>query len=125
VRVLLDTHILLWWLDDDRRLAPHLRTAIGDGANEILVSAVSVAEIEIKKALGKVNVPRELLTLLDEAGFVTLPLAAAHAQQLRELPPHHGDPFDRMLVAQAMVERLPLATADARLGSYGVEILAN
>ena len=125
MRILLDTHILLWWLDDDARLATTLRKAILDGSNEILVSSITVAEIEIKKALGKLNVPRELLTLLDEAGFRTLPLSAAHAQQLRDLPPHHADPFDRMLVAQAIVEQVPLATADTRLSAYEVELIAN
>jgi PIN domain nuclease of toxin-antitoxin system len=125
VRLLLDTHILLWWLDDDPRLAVTLRKAILDGTNEILVSSITVAEIEIKKALGKLDVPRELLALLDEAGFRTLPLSAVHAQQLRDLPPHHADPFDRMLVAQAIVEGVPLATADARLAAYDLELVPN
>ena len=125
MRLLLDTHILLWWLDDDPRLTATLRQAILDGSNEILVSSITVAEIEIKKAHGKLDVPRELLTLLDEAGFRTLPLSAAHAQRLRELPPHHADPFDRMLVAQAIVEGVPLATADVRLSAYEVELFAS
>lgn len=125
MRLLLDTHILLWWLDDDPRLAVTLRQAILDGTNEILVSSITVAEVEIKKALGKLEVPRELLTLLDEAGFRILPLSAGHAQQLRDLPPHHADPFDRLLIAQAIVEGIPLATADVRLSSYEVELFAS
>ena len=125
MRLLLDTHILLWWLDDDPRLTATLRRAILDGTNEVLVSSITVAEIEIKKALGKLDVPRELLTLLDEAGFRILPLSAAHAQQLRDLPSHHADPFDRLLIAQAIVERVPLATADARLAAYEVELFTS
>jgi PIN domain nuclease of toxin-antitoxin system len=122
---LLDTHILLWWLDDDARLRSPIRQAIVDGNNDVLVSAITVAEIEIKKALGKLDVPRELLTLLDETGMRTLPLSAKHSQQLRDLPPHHSDPFDRMLVAQAIVEQIPLVSADARLAAYDVELFAN
>ncbi len=125
MRLLLDTHILLWWLDDDPRLGDTVRRAIVDGTNDVLISSITIAEIEIKKALGKLDVPRELLTVLDEAGFGTLPLSAAHSQQLRELPPHHSDPFDRMLVAQAIIEHVPLATADARLAAYDVQLLAN
>ncbi len=125
MRLLLDTHILLWWLDDDAKLGAALRAAIVDGANEVFVSSITVAEIEIKKALGKLGVPRELLTLLDEAGIATLPLAASHSQQLRDLPPHHADPFDRLLIAQAQVENLALATADSAFAAYEVQLLPN
>jgi len=125
VRILLDTHVLLWWLMDDSRLSANLRGAISGGSNDILVSSITIAEIEIKKALGKLDAPRELLALLDETGFSLLPLTAAHAQTLRDLAPHHSDPFDRMLVAQAIVERVPLATADSRLAEYDVELLPN
>lgn len=124
MRILLDTHILLWWLMDDPRLSASLRHTITSGSNEILISSITVAEIEIKKALGKLEAPRELLTLLDETGFALLPLTGEHAQTLRDLAPHHSDPFDRMLVAQAIVERVPLATADARLAAYEVQLIS-
>ena len=124
MRILLDTHILLWWLMDDPRLSASLRHTITSGSNVILVSSITVAEIEIKKALGKLEAPRELLTLLDETGFALLPLTGEHAQTLRDLAPHHSDPFDRMLVAQAIVERVPLATADARLAAYEVQLIS-
>ena len=124
MRILLDTHILLWWLMDDPHLSASLRHTITSGSNEILVSSITVAEIEIKKALGKLEAPRELLTLLDETGFALLPLTGEHAQTLRDLAPHHSDPFDRMLVAQAIVERVPLATADARLAAYEVQLIS-
>ena len=109
---------------DDPRLSASLRRTITSGSNEILVSSITVAEIEIKKALGKLEAPRELLTLLDETGFALLPLTGEHAQTLRDLAPHHSDPFDRMLVAQAIVERVPLATADARLAAYEVQLIS-
>lgn len=125
VKVLLDTHILLWWSDDDPKLSSELRALIVDGANDLLVSSITVAEIEIKKALGKLSVPRELLTILQEAGIGVLPLSAEHAQTLRDLPPHHSDPFDRMLIAQAQIENIRLATANAAFDAYDVNLLRN
>ncbi|MET4783368.1 type II toxin-antitoxin system VapC family toxin [Glaciihabitans sp. UYNi722] len=125
MRLLLDTHVLLWWLTDDPKLNSILRDAIADGGNEVFVSSVSVTEIAIKQSRGKLQAPRELLLLLSEAGFTELPLTSAHGQVLRDLPPHHRDPFDRMLIAQAQVEGLEIATADADISSYDVDVLAN
>ena len=126
MRLLLDTHILLWWLMDDPKLSGALRAAIADGGNEVFVSSVSVTEIAIKQSQGKLTAPRELLLLLlSEAGFAELPLTSAHGEVLRDLPEHHRDPFDRMLVAQAQVEGLEIATADAAIRNYDVGVLAN
>lgn len=120
MRGLLDTHIVLWWLADDQNLSPAHRAAIADPDNELFVSAVSVAEVAIKTSLGKLSAPAGLDAVVREAGFGELPFTAAHAEALRELPWHHRDPFDRMLVAQALVEGLDLLTTDPRLGNYPV-----
>ena len=124
MRALIDTHVLLWWLSDDKRLSPRHRTVIADSDNEVFVSAVTVAEISIKASLGKLTVPDGLVQTIAHEGFSALPLTADHAEALRELPWHHRDPFDRMLVAQASVEQFPLLSSDARLGQYAVEIVA-
>lgn len=119
-RLLLDTHALLWWLGDDPGLSSDARVAIADPGNEPLVSAASVWEIAIKRALGKLEAPDELPSVIVEAGFAWLPVTAAHAWHVRDLPLHHRDPFDRLLVAQALLERLPVVTGDPRLADYGV-----
>ena len=121
-RLLIDTHALLWWLIDDPALSPAARDAIADPANEPLVSAACVWEIAIKRSLGKLAAPDDLPDRISDAGFAWLPISAQHAWQVRDLPMHHRDPFDRVLVAQALIERLPIVTADAHLGEYGVEV---
>ena len=110
---------------DDPKLSGALRSAIADGSNEVFVSSVSVTEIAIKQSQGKLHAPRELLLLLSEAGFAELPLTSAHGEVLRDLPEHHRDPFDRMLVAQAQVEELEIATADTAIRNYDVGVLVN
>ncbi|NNC12904.1 type II toxin-antitoxin system VapC family toxin [Planctomonas sp. JC2975] len=124
MRALLDTHILLWWLSDDSRLSATHRAIIGDTGNELLVSSVTVAEIAIKSSLGKLTSPDDLVSVLDAQGFRSLPLTADHADALRTLPWHHRDPFDRMLVAQSAVERVPFLSADARITQYGIDLIA-
>jgi PIN domain nuclease of toxin-antitoxin system len=120
-RLLVDTHALLWWLTDDRGLSAAARAAIADPANEPLVSTASVWEIAIKRSLGKLTAPEDLPDVIFDGGFAWLPISAQHAWQVGRLPMHHRDPFDRMLVAQALTERLPVVTADAHFGEYGVE----
>lgn len=124
MRLLLDTHILLWWLNNDRKLGPQVRELIADGNNEIFVSSVSVAEIAIKRSLGKVAVPDDLLKSLAEEGFQELPLLATHAAALEHLPPHHRDPFDRMLISQAATESLTIASHDTAVRRYDVPVIS-
>jgi PIN domain nuclease of toxin-antitoxin system len=121
-RLLVDTHALLWWLADDPALSRAAREAIADPTNEPLASTASVWEIAIKRSLGKLEVPDDLPDRISEGGFDWLAVAPQHAWQVGGLPQHHRDPFDRLLIAQTLVERLPIVTADARFGAYGVDV---
>jgi PIN domain nuclease of toxin-antitoxin system len=120
-RLLLDTHALLWWLSDDPALSFDSRAAIADPANEPLVSTASVWEIAIKRSLGKLAAPDDLPTAISSEGFEWLPVSARHAWEVRSLPLHHRDPFDRLLIAQALVEAVPVVTGDAHFAPYGVD----
>jgi len=118
VRVLLDTHLLLWALAAPARLPPKARRVIRDA--DVYVSAASIWEVSIKAALGKLRAdPHEVLAALEPAGFLSLPIAGEHAARVARLPPVHRDPFDRLLVAQALVEPMRLLTDDAVLEGYG------
>ncbi|GHS86073.1 twitching motility protein PilT [Actinomycetota bacterium] len=123
MRILADTHVLLWWLADDEVLAPWHRDALADGRNDVYFSAVTVAEIAVKASLGKIDAPADVAGALTDGGFTELPFTAEHAVRLRDLPWHHLDPFDRMLACQAAAEGLTVATVDGRFQSYGVPIL--
>jgi len=117
-RILLDTHLLLWAVADPRKLPPGARSRID--AAEVYVSAVSIWEVSIKAALGKLSAdPAELLAEIEPAGFILLPVSGEHAAAVARLPPVHTDPFDRMLVAQAKTEPLLLLTNDSILAGYG------
>lgn len=124
MRLLLDTHVFLWWLADARELGPKARRAIADPGNEVLLSAASIWEIGIKKALGKLRAPERLDRIAEESGFVGLPITLAHAEVAAALPPHHRDPFDRMLVAQAQIENVTIVTHDPQLSLYKARIVA-
>ncbi len=115
--------MLLWALADDAELKPEVRAAIVDPGNDALVSAASVWEISIKRALGKLKAPGDLLRQIKQSGLETLPITVAHADDAGSLPRHHDDPFDRMLVAQAALEGLTLVTRDPRLAEYRIPIL--
>ncbi len=119
----MDTHVLLWALGDDSNLGADARQALADPRNDVFVSAVSIWEISIKRALGKLRAPDHLTATVEAAGFSELPVAFVHAEQAGSLPKHHGDPFDRMLVAQAQVEGLILVTADANILRYAVRTM--
>lgn len=121
--LLLDTHVVLWWLADDPALGPPARAAISDPREDVFVSSVSVWEIAVKRRLGKLEAPDELVQELERQRFRELPLTGAHAWLAGHLEPHHADPFDRALVAQALTERLRVVTGDRRFGSYGVAVL--
>lgn len=121
--LLLDTHVLLWWLTDPARLSAPAREAIADGGNIVFVSATSAWEMEIKAGLGKLKVPHDLPVQMERERFSELPVRIAHSQALADLPLLHHDPFDRMLVAQARVETLTLVTADSLVLAYGGRLL--
>jgi PIN domain nuclease of toxin-antitoxin system len=124
VTLLLDTHVLLWWLADDPRLTPAMRAAITDPTTSVTVSAASAWEIAIKAALGKLSIPDDLVDQLEQHGFQALPITVEDGLAAGALPRHHDDPFDRMLIAQAVRRRFVLVTADRRLGDYDVRTLA-
>jgi PIN domain nuclease of toxin-antitoxin system len=118
MRLLLDTHIFYWSFYEQGRLSPKALELI-DGAEEIFVSAASVWEISIKVRLGKIQAdPLELVALIEASGFQELPVWSKHALLVAGLPMHHTDPFDRLLIAQAISEPLHLLTADAQLKQY-------
>jgi PIN domain nuclease of toxin-antitoxin system len=121
VNLLLDTHVLIWW-DEGRRLAAEARRAIAD-ADSVYVSAASAWEVAIKTGLGRLRPIRTVEQAVDESGFLELPVTFRHAERLRKLPPHHRDPFDRLLIAQADVEELTLVTRDAVFARYGVGVI--
>ena len=124
MRILLDTQILVRWLESDPpRLRPAAYEAIANPDNEVLISAVSVFEIVIKKAQGKLQMPEGFVTLLEGQGFVHLPVTHGHALQVANLPMLHKDPFDRLLVAQAQAEGLVLVTTDAKIFRYNVDTI--
>jgi PIN domain nuclease of toxin-antitoxin system len=121
MRLLLDTHALLWALAAPLRLPSATAAAIRDPSNAVYVSAASVWEIAIKAALGKVKADvDEIARAVTEVGFDELAVTVAHARRVRMLPPHHRDPFDRMLVAQAFEEGLTVVTRDKAFGDYRV-----
>lgn len=124
MRLLLDTHAVLWALGQPAELAQDARAAIEDGKNEVLVSAASAWEVAIKRAAGKLESPDDLADAIKAAAFRPLAITVEHALAAGALPPHHSDPFDRMLVAQAVIEGLTIVTRDARLARYGVATLA-
>jgi PIN domain nuclease of toxin-antitoxin system len=121
--LLLDTHALLWWLADDPALSPVARGAIATGPTRVFVSAASAWEMSIKHAQGKLESPDDLEAQLITHRFQPLPITVAHALVAGRLPRHHGDPFDRMLIAQAQLHQLTVVTHDPRFQPYGVPIL--
>jgi PIN domain nuclease of toxin-antitoxin system len=123
-RLLLDTNVVVWLLLGDReRVSRSAVAAMEDERNEIAVSAASVWEIAIKRSLRKLTIEDRWATALTRLGFDPMPVTAIHAQAVEALPWHHHDPFDRLLVAQASVERRTLVSADPRLAAYDVDVL--
>ena len=119
--MLLDTHVLLWYaLGDRKRISRSLQQRIETSRS--FASIASLWEIAIKSALGKLEAPDDLPALVEALGFELLPVTAEHAWAVRELPHHHRDPFDRLLIAQAQVERLPILSADPAFAAYDIEV---
>jgi PIN domain nuclease of toxin-antitoxin system len=122
VRLLLDTHVLIWWLEGNERLSRETAAVLRE-TSSIFVSAVSAWEIAIKSELGKLKLPGPLEEGLDHYGFLQLAVEFRHIMALRDLPLHHRDPFDRMLAAQTKFEGMVLVTADRRFTPYGIPVL--
>lgn len=119
---IVDSHALLWFLTDDPRLSPRARATMSSGESVLLASAGCLWELAIKTSLGKLRAPHDLPRVLHGHGFDELAVTGEHAWRVRSLPSgDHRDPFDRMLVAQALVERLAVISGDERLDAYGVE----
>ena len=123
MKLLLDTHILLWWLANDERLPAPAAVTIADPDTEVVVSAASAWEISIKQATGRLDAPDDLLDAVATNDFGTLAITAAHAMAAGRLPAHHPDPVDRMLIAQAQIEGFTLVSVDRRFSDYEVELL--
>ncbi len=122
MRLLLDTHVFLWWRSDDRRLGRAAREAIA-AADVVFVSAATAWEAGIKAGLGRLRFPETIDAGVEQSGFEKLPITLAHAERAARLPKHHGDPFDRMLVAQSEIEDLMLVTNDRVMAAYARPIV--
>lgn len=119
MRLLLDTHILLWWMTADRRLSKSLARVLASAENDIAVSAASIWEIAIKRTLGRIDVDLdELLSAIGAQGMAEIPIRFAHSLRLADLPRNHDDPFDRILIAQAIAEGRRLVTGDDAILAY-------
>jgi PIN domain nuclease of toxin-antitoxin system len=127
MKALIDTHVFLWWNTEDAQLSPRARKIIADGKNEIFLSAASAWEIAIKTAKGRLVLPEEpalyVTSRMSLHRFQPLPVQISHALRVYELPPHHADPFDRLLVAQCQMESLALITKDEEIRRYEVETI--
>jgi PIN domain nuclease of toxin-antitoxin system len=122
VKLLLDTHVVLWWGLNSRALRAEARRAISS-ADRVLASAASAWEVAIKVGLGRLRLKDPFVMLVERSGFEQLPIGFEHAERLAALPVHHADPFDRMLAAQALVEGLTLVTHDRAFEPYAVPVI--
>ena len=123
MNLFLDTHVLLWWLDDNSRLSKQAKNYIADVDNIIFVSAVVIWEIRIKEALGKLEIAADFFNIVKQQGFEILSITAQHANKVGDIPMHHRDPFDRMLIAQAIDESLTIVTHDRAFKAYEIPII--
>ncbi len=127
MKALLDTHVFLWWVMDDERLTTYIQDFIADVRNELFLSSASCWEIAIKTKIGRLKLPDKPEKFIPDQMIVNnisgLPIQVVHALHVYSLPDHHNDPFDRMLVAQAQIERIPIVTNDHLIADYDVRIL--
>ncbi len=123
MKLLLDTHAALWWLSDDARIGQEAARQLTDDRNQVLLSATVVWEVAIKRSLGKLDAPGDFAATLLDAGAQPLSVTLDHAAAVESLPWHHSDPFDRLLIAQALAEGAALISDDERLGGYGVQLI--
>ena len=118
MRYLLDTHVVLWWYLDFPQLEERHRRIIADNANELYVSAAAIWEIEVKRRNGKLDCPPDMMERIKADGFRILPIMAEHLVPLRTIPPIHNDPFDRIMVCQSLVEKIPIISYDDKVNAY-------
>jgi PIN domain nuclease of toxin-antitoxin system len=123
LKLILDTHAALWWLSGDEHFGETAASHLTDDTNQVLLSAAVVWEVAVKRSLGKLEAPEEFAPTLLGAGAHPLPITIDHAAAVEELPWHHRDPFDRMLVAQASIEGAALVSRDEAFGAYGVMVV--
>jgi PIN domain nuclease of toxin-antitoxin system len=123
VRVLIDSHTFLWWRGGSSALGTTARDAIADPANEVLISIAALWELTIKQSSGRLTFPTSLEAMVVGEGFSVLPITFAHLRRFGTLPRRHRDPFDRMMIAQALAEGIPVATGDQVFTGYGVQIV--
>jgi PIN domain nuclease of toxin-antitoxin system len=127
MKILLDTHAFLWWITEDPRLSVRAREVISDGNNELFLSAATGWEITIKAQIGRLKLPDEPQHFIPEQmrinGIQSLPIQMDHALHISTLPSHHRDPFDRLLIAQAQLEELPILSSDPQLANYQVQLI--
>ena len=123
MKLILDTHAALWWLSGDERFGRSAEEHLSDTTNQVLLSAAVVWEIAIKRSLGKLDAPGDFAPTLLGAGAHPLPISLDHAAAVELLPRHHRDPFDRLLVAQAMIERAAVVSADEALQAYDIRVV--
>ena len=121
-RILLDTHTLIWWMNGSGQLGPISQQMIADEKHQVYVSAASIWEMSIKRQMGKLEAPGDLDSVIEELGFEKLNISLFHAEQAGNLPAHHKDPFDRMLIAQAQAEGLQLISTDEHFSKYGINL---
>lgn len=124
MNLLLDTHVLLWWLDDSPYLSEVERRAVADPGNLIVVSAAVIWEMRIKQELGKLEISADFYPVIKDQGFEFLSITADHAYAAGDLPMHHRDPFDRMIIAQARLEKLCIITRDNVFSRYDVSVFS-
>jgi PIN domain nuclease of toxin-antitoxin system len=118
MKLILDTHILLWWLSNSSKLLPSELDLITNPDNLIFVSAAAAWEITVKRMIGKLDAPDDLPSVLAANDFIELPITIEHTQSLHQLPPLHNDPFDRIMIAQALSENLAFITRDSKILLY-------
>jgi PIN domain nuclease of toxin-antitoxin system len=123
VRLLIDSHAFLWWAEASPALSTAARDAITDPANEVLISMAALWELTIKQSSGKLTLPADLEVMVTSQGFSVLSVSFVHLRRIGTLPRHHRDAFDRMMIAQALAEGIPIASGDRIFAAYGVQIV--
>lgn len=123
MKLLLDTRTALWWMEGGERVGDQASRALVDPENEVLLSAAVVWEVAIKRSLGKLRAPAGFAAAIQDAGGVPLPVTIAHAEAVEHLPWHHRDPFDRLLIAQALAEDAALLSRDDQFAAYGIRVV--